>query len=34
MIVAVDFDGTLVTHEYPKIGTEIPGAAAILEEHS
>lgn len=22
--IAVDFDGTIVTHEYPKIGTELP----------
>ncbi len=26
MKIAVDFDGTLVEHEYPKIGPEVPGA--------
>lgn len=26
MIIAVDFDGTIVKHEYPKIGEPIPGA--------
>lgn len=30
-IIAVDFDGTCVTHEYPKIGREI-GAAPVLHE--
>jgi len=30
MIIAVDFDGTCVTHEYPKIGKEI-GAAPVLK---
>ena len=30
--IAVDFDGTIVTHEYPKIGTEIPGAVETLKE--
>ena len=24
MIIAVDFDGTCVTHEYPRVGTELP----------
>ena len=24
--IAVDFDGTLVTHDYPVIGQELPGA--------
>lgn len=37
MIIAVDFDGTIVTHEYPKIGKEIPFAITTLkrlqEEH-
>lgn len=31
MIIAVDFDGTLVTHEYPKIGKEIPFAIDTLK---
>lgn len=30
-IIAVDFDGTCVTHEYPNIGREI-GAAPVLHE--
>lgn len=32
MIIAVDFDGTIVTHEYPKIGKEIPFAIATLKK--
>lgn len=31
MIIAVDFDGTCVTHEYPKIGREI-GAQPVLKK--
>ena len=27
----VDFDGTIVTHEYPKIGTELPFATETLK---
>lgn len=30
MIFAVDFDGTIVTHDYPGIGEEIPGALDTL----
>ena len=26
MIIAVDFDGTIVEHEFPKIGPAVPGA--------
>lgn len=26
MIICVDFDGTVVEHEYPRIGREVPGA--------
>lgn len=26
MILAIDFDGTLVRHEFPAIGPEVPGA--------
>lgn len=33
MIVAVDFDGTCVTHEYPKVGRFI-GAEGVLSELS
>lgn len=31
MTIAVDFDGTIVTHEYPKIGKEIPFAIQTLK---
>lgn len=31
MIIAVDFDGTLVQHRYPKIGDEIPFATETLK---
>lgn len=30
MIIAVDFDGTCVTHEFPKVGRDI-GAAPVLK---
>ncbi len=30
MIIAVDFDGTIVTHEYPRIGKERPFAIQTL----
>ena len=30
MTIAVDFDGTIVEHEYPKIGREIPFATDTL----
>ncbi|MEN6452665.1 MAG: hydrolase [Prolixibacteraceae bacterium] len=30
MIIAVDFDGTIVEHEYPRIGKEIPFAVETL----
>jgi hypothetical protein len=38
MTIAVDFDGTIVEHEYPKIGKPIPFALEVLrklqqEEH-
>ncbi|MBQ1176163.1 MAG: hypothetical protein IIX52_01210 [Paludibacteraceae bacterium] len=29
-VIAVDFDGTIVTHEYPRIGKEIPFAIETL----
>lgn len=32
MIIAVDFDGTIVEHDYPKIGAEIPFAIATLKK--
>ncbi len=31
MTIAVDFDGTIVTHKYPDIGEEIPFAIATLK---
>lgn len=31
MIIAIDFDGTCVTHEYPSVGKEI-GAVPLLQE--
>ena len=31
MVIAVDFDGTIVEHEYPKIGREIPFAIDVLK---
>jgi hypothetical protein len=32
MIIAVDFDGTIVEHRYPKIGDEIPFAMETLRK--
>jgi hypothetical protein len=32
MIVAVDFDGTIVKHAFPSIGEEIPGAIFWLKK--
>jgi hypothetical protein len=31
MVIAIDFDGTIVEHEYPKIGREIPFAVETLK---
>ncbi len=31
MIIAVDFDGTIVAHKYPKIGGLKPGAKEALQ---
>ena len=31
MIIAVDFDGTIVEHKYPHIGKEIPFAISTLK---
>lgn len=31
MTIAVDFDGTIVEHRYPRIGEEIPFAIATLK---
>lgn len=32
IIIAVDFDGTLVGHEYPNIGRENPNAFRVLKK--
>ncbi len=32
MLIAIDFDGTIVTHEYPAIGREIPFAIDTLKK--
>ena len=31
MIIAIDFDGTLVRHEYPRIGEAVPGAVSVCQ---
>jgi hypothetical protein len=31
MVIGIDFDGTCVTHEYPKVGKDI-GAIPVLKE--
>ena len=31
MIIGVDFDGTIVTHQYPNIGQPVPGAIETLK---
>lgn len=31
-IFAVDFDGTIVTHEFPRIGKELPHAKGVLQK--
>ena len=30
--IAVDFDGTCVDHDYPRMGESVPGATAVLQE--
>ena len=32
MVIAVDFDGTIVEHRYPEIGKELPFAIATLKK--
>lgn len=32
MVIAVDFDGTIVEHKYPEIGKEMPFAIATLKK--
>lgn len=34
MIIAVDFDGTIVEHKYPSIGKEIPFAIETLKKRN
>ena len=31
MTIAIDFDGTCVTHEYPNIGREVEGCVDVLK---
>ena len=31
MVLAIDFDGTCVTHEYPKVGKDI-GSVPVLKK--
>lgn len=31
MIIAVDFDGTCVTHEFPRVGREVGAAPVLLD---
>ena len=30
MIIAIDFDGTIVKHDYPRIGEPVPGAIECM----
>jgi len=32
MIIAIDFDGTIVEHIFPEIGEEVPGAISTLKK--
>ncbi len=32
MIIAIDFDGTIVEHKYPRIGKEMPFAFEVMQE--
>lgn len=31
MIIAIDFDGTIAKHEFPKIGDEVPYAFQVMK---
>jgi len=31
MIIAIDFDGTIVEHQFPDIGREVPGAIRVMK---
>lgn len=30
--IAIDFDGTVVTHDYPKVGQELPEAVDTIKK--
>ena len=32
MIIAIDFDGTIVEHDYPRIGIANPGAREVMRD--
>lgn len=32
MIIAIDFDGTIVKHEYPDVGPPVPGAIESIKK--
>ncbi len=32
MIIAIDFDGTIVTHMYPEIGEPVKGAVSVMQQ--
>jgi len=32
MIVAIDFDGTIVEHRYPAVGAPVPGALDVMRK--
>lgn len=32
IVIAVDFDGTCVYHNYPEIGEDVPGCVAVLKK--
>ena len=32
--IAIDFDGTLVKHHYPKIGDEVPNAIDLIKDYT
>lgn len=32
MVIAIDFDGTIVEHKFPEIGREVPGAIRWMKE--
>lgn len=31
MFIAIDFDGTIVTHEYPNVGRPVPNALRVMK---